>query len=122
MSKCKTVTEPSPHQEEKKRHPQSRVNGGTDRHGKMIPRKCPYYDTIKCAQSFETEKERLRYEKRNCIKSRYLNCNIYALNFFEDFFESIAKADPERIRNFTKSVGAVVLEKIVKRLAKDELG
>ncbi|MBW2973720.1 hypothetical protein KY346_04970 [Candidatus Woesearchaeota archaeon] len=85
----------------------------------MIPNKCPYHNTMKCAQSFESEKEKTRYERKHCIKRRYLNCEIYAFNFFEDFFDSIAKADPERIRNFTKAVGAVVLEKIVRKLSGD---
>lgn len=89
----------------------------------MIPSKCPYYETNKCdtCYGFETQKEKDRYAWRNCFKKRYLNCNNYSTKFFEDFFESLSKADPERVREFTKAVGAVVLEKIVKRLAKDEL-
>jgi hypothetical protein len=90
---------------------------------KMIPKKCPYYSTVKCPESTsqETEKEQQRYAKKNCYKKRYLNCECFSAQFFEDFFGSLSETEPERVRDFTKAVGAVVLEKIVKKLAKDEL-
>jgi hypothetical protein len=88
----------------------------------MIPRKCPYYETEKCGmyEGLETDKEKGKYAKRHCFKKRYLNCDEYSTQFFEDFFDSVRQADVERVRSFTRAVGAVVLEKIVKRLAKDE--
>jgi len=85
----------------------------------MLPYKCPYYESVKCPKTFESEKDREKFAKKNCYKRRYLNCAFYSYNWFEDLFESISKADPERVRDFTKAVGAVVLEKIVKQLAKD---
>lgn len=73
----------------------------------MIPKVCPYYETIKCAQGFESEEERKKYEKRHCFNRKYLNCTLYSFNFFADFIEKISETDSEKI-----------LEKIVEVLSK----